>query len=384
MAETAEQKTETRGPGIPLRGHERDLAATQQQLQPWLSAKLAAGAPVIITELRAPAGNGVANETLMLEAQWAENGAERRGRFVLRLDTPDAMYMDFRFEDHPRTLQALAGLPGVPVPKLYGYEPDAGIIGRAFYLMERIDGQVPADVPPYNATGFVFDATPQQRHAMWSDAVRVMSRLHRVDRARVAFLDRPQYGDSGLEQLLRYYIASYRWAAQGREQAILETAAQWLLDHLPQDHPTAFAWGDARVGNMIFRDERCVAVLDWDLMSLGGAVSDLGWWLLMDHANSVAFGLQRLPGLGNAAETIALWEEGSGLKARDLDYLIVLAAFRMTVNIMGLARLLKGQGRLPADSRELEEDNFGTHYLAQMLGLTPPTPSKFVWSGLSR
>ncbi|MDB5985947.1 MAG: phosphotransferase family protein [Nevskia sp.] len=383
MADT-EPQAKTRGPGIPLRGHGRDLAATQQRLQQWLSAQLASGSPVTITELRAPSGNGVANETLMLQAQWREQGAERRGRFVLRLDTPDAMYLDFRFEDHYRALQALADLPGVPIPRVYGYEPDAGVIGAAFYLMERVEGQVPADLPPYNASGFLFDATPSQRYEMWSDAVQVFGRLHRVDAARMSFLQRPEYGGSGLEQLVRYYLASYRWAAQGREQAIMETAAEWLIAHLPANHPSGFAWGDARVGNMIFHDQRCVAVLDWDLMSLGGAVSDLAWWLLLDHANSTAFGLERLPGLGNAAETIALWEESSGLKALDLDYLLVLAAFRMTVNIMGLARLLKRQGRLPAESRELEEDNFGTHYLAQMLDLTPPTASKFIWNGLLR
>lgn len=381
MNDSVQHDADARGPGVPLRRAGRDLEMTRLRLRQWMQKRLTGGAEVELSALQAPSGTGVANETLLFEASWQQNAKGFHRRFALRIDAAESMYLDPCFADHVRIIEALRDVPGVPIPRLHGFETDPALLGAPFYLMERIEGQVPADLPPYNASGFLYDATPSQRHALWSDAVAVLGRLHHADLQAVEFLDRPQYGRNGVEQLLNYYVASYRWAAS-REQPILETAIDWLQSRRPDELSGGFAWGDARIGNMIFREHRCVAVLDWDLMSLGGGLSDLGWWLLMDHANSIAFGIPRLEGLGNADETIAIWESISGLKASRIDYFVVLAAFRMAVNLIGLARLLERQGHPQAAISDLEFNSYGTHYLAQMLGLPLPGPHKFTWNGL--
>jgi aminoglycoside phosphotransferase (APT) family kinase protein len=86
---------------------------------------------------------------------------------------------------------------------VYGFEPDPGVLGAPFFVMERIVGLVPADQPPWASEGFVHDAGPAQRRAMWDDAVRVLAALHQTDDAIVPFL-LPSPGQSGLEQHLQY------------------------------------------------------------------------------------------------------------------------------------------------------------------------------------
>jgi aminoglycoside phosphotransferase (APT) family kinase protein len=119
------------------------------------------------------------------------------------------------------------------------------------------------------------------------------------------------------------------------------------------------------------------------MVSLAGGEADLAWWILFDHVSSAGRGLPRLPGLGTAEETVALWEKVSGQRASDLEWYLVYAAFRMCLAVTRAAQLLARSGLLRPGS-EMETNNVGTQYLVSMLDLPPQGPVAVRWPGLGR
>jgi aminoglycoside phosphotransferase (APT) family kinase protein len=137
-------------------------------------------------------------------------------------------------------------------------------------------------------------------------------------------------------------------------------------------------WGDARIGNMIFDDFRCVAVLDWEMVTLGNPVKDLAWFLFLDHHHSGGIDAPRLEGFPHREETIERWEERTGLSARHVAYYETYAAFRFSVIMIRLAQQLQHYGFLPADAT-LEVDNIPSRLLARRLDLPPPCEAAKSW-----
>ena len=102
------------------------------------------------------------------------------------------------------------------------------------------------------------------------------------------------------------------------------------------------SWGDARIGNQIFDDSGCIAVIDWEMATLGNPAADLAWFLFVDRHHGEGIGVPRLEGLPERDETIARWEELTGLDARStIDYYEVWAAFRFSVIMIRLGNQFK-------------------------------------------
>jgi len=220
----------------------------------------------------------------------------------------------------------------VTVPSVLWYEGDTGLLGQPFFVMERMFGRVPVSNPVYNATGWLYDATPVERRHLWESAVSELARIHRVPTSTVSFLGDPDVELGDLAQLWADDIATLNWSAGTEPHPVLDEIRQWLEVNMPVDVSPGLAWGDARIGNMMFGSNfEVVAVMDWEQASLGGALTDLGWWLFFDEFHSTTSGLKRLDGLGDRPETIALWEELTGQHARDLLWYEVLAGFRLTM-----------------------------------------------------
>ena len=95
-----------------------------------------------------------------------------------------------------------------------------------------------------------------------------------------------------------------------------------LRANLPANQPPGLVWGDARIGNMMFdEDFEVVAVMDWEQPSLGGALHDLAWWLVLSETMHGATPARpHLAGMGTREETIALWEELTGKSAADVEW----------------------------------------------------------------
>jgi aminoglycoside phosphotransferase (APT) family kinase protein len=123
---------------------------------------------------------------------------------------------------------------------------------------------------------------------------------------------------------------------------------------------------------MIFRDGRCVAVLDWEMATLGPAEMDLGWFLFMDRHHSEGIETPRLAGLGDRAATIARWETQVGRSAEHVAFWEAFTAWRFAVIMVRVGQQMQSIGVLPADS-SFPADNTASRLLAKTLDLPPPT-----------
>jgi len=368
--------------GVPTRDLHRDLEETRRTLEAWFCQALPARGDLRVVDVRLPDASGVANETLLCDATWTEAGEQRRGGYVVRVNSPDFLYKDVDLEIHAKMYRALADEDGIPVPAIIGSESDTTILGQAFFVMERLDGQVPADTPPFHTTGWVYDLMPDERAKIWRRGVEVMARLHQLDPAKFGFLERPQMGHNGLEQDLGYWFGYGDWAMRRRSSNVLDAAAGWIRKNTPSSPVTGLAWGDSRLPNIMYRDLEVAAVFDWDMVSLAGAESDLAWWTIMDYTNTEAAGIERLPGIGSPAETVRLWGELTGRDTPDLWFHLVYAAYRLAVILTRLGDLYAETKTLPKEATdELINNNPGIQYLVQMLELPHDGSISMHWPG---
>ena len=210
--------------GAPTRVTDRDLAAAHTALEPWFRSVLEAP-DLQLGEVTKPASSGVANETLLCDATFSKDGAVTTVGYVIRVNSPDFLYKDVIFSNHVAMCRALEANGRVPVAHVIGEEPDTSVLGQHFFVMERIEGQVPEDQPPYHTGGWVAELEPGQRRTLWANAVAAMVELHKVPVADVSFLNRPELGASGLEQYLALCVDYEAWA-QGPESSPVIGAAR--------------------------------------------------------------------------------------------------------------------------------------------------------------
>lgn len=344
----------------------RDLEWTRSQLQEWLPGRLG-GDPAlegasdfVVGEMVGPEATGFSSDTLIFDLHWknADGSAGQRG-LVARID-PDGelLFPEYDLALQFQILTALAPT-GVPVPGALLEETSGEVIGASFYLMEKVEGRIPPDNPPYNAAGWVTELAPADRGAMWRSYIETLVAIHALDPKALGLsnLAKPELGATPIEQELAYYERYFDWAFGGREHPTISPSLEWLRKNRPDDPGTArLVWGDARVGNVIFRQNRCVAVLDWEMARLASPMMDLAWGTFTQRYHSEGCGVPILPGFPGRAETIALYEELGGVPVRDLAYYEVLAGMRFSVILIRLAAQLKAQAFLPEDS-DFEIDN---------------------------
>ena len=335
MATTGDKEMTSSEPDLSSIGHlallRQDTDGVRRTMETWLAAKL--GSPVGIQGLSRPVGAGMSNDTFLFTANYRNGGQDCALDLVLRVH-PDKiqLFLETNFYEQYQLLEAMHSTGLVRVAKPYWYEKDISILGQPFYVMEQLKGRVPVSFPPYNQSGFLFDATIEQRHRAWLSAVGELARVNRVPVNYVQFLARPQLGKTGFDQHFNYWVKSWEWARGKRHIDFLEETLEWLLSNRPETPLDGLSWGDARMGNMMFSDKFAIAgVMDWEQMSLGGAMTDLAWWTFFDDVHSKGMGLKRLDGLGNRQETIELWESLTGLQCADLNWHEVFAGFKVSV-----------------------------------------------------
>ena len=169
-----------------------------------------------------------------------------------------------------RVLRALAGT-AIPVPRVLVFHPDADVVGTPFYVMERVEGRVFGECS-------LEGAASGDRRAMYMSYAETMARLHDVDWQGVGLGDFGRPGGYFTRQISRW---GKQWqAARFRDIPDLVSLEAWLLDHMPPDDGEAsICHGDFRIGNMMFHPTRpeIVAVLDWELSTIGHPMADLGF-----------------------------------------------------------------------------------------------------------
>ena len=153
------------------------------------SGVLPSGAEPVLGELGVPSGNGMSSETLLFEASWKDGGVRKSESLVARV-APDpaaapvfeAYYLDRQY----RAIQEVRELTAVPVPNLRWLETDRSVLGEQFFVMDRVDGVVPTDLPPYALAGWVAEGTPEQRQRLQDTSVKVLADLHAIPDAERA------------------------------------------------------------------------------------------------------------------------------------------------------------------------------------------------------
>ena len=357
---------------------ERDLEALHAQLSQWLRGKYPSADAVELTPFKKPSA-GVSNETLLFAANVREAGRQHEDQLVARLLPGGSLvFPEYDLGRQFRTLRCLWG-SNVPVPEALWFEEDPRYVGCPFYLMRAVEGVIPSEIPPYHAFGFCLDISPAQRAALWWSGIETLARVHALDwRAHgLSFLGVEEGAGGAVEAQLRYYERFFHWARGDKPQPILEAALDWLKRNLYVPKRVALCWGDSRLPNLIFRDQKVVAVLDWEMAFLGDPEADLAWWLFLDWCHSTGYGIPRLEGLPSEEETVERYQQLSGYAVDHLHYEKVMAAFRYGVITLRVARLML-EAKLPIANEEMETNNVCTQWLAEQLDLPPPGAARAV------
>jgi aminoglycoside phosphotransferase (APT) family kinase protein len=325
---------------------QRDPELTHRVLTEWLGRHLPG---VEITHLQTPQTSGFSSETLIFDAE--HDGITEA--LVARVAPQHyQVFPDPDFEHQYRIMRILDQKTDIPVPPIRWYEPDPGPLGAPFFVMGRIDGQVPTDMPPYHQDGWVTTIGPDERAAMWWSALEIMARLHRLDVEELGagFLDQPRWGPTGIAQRLGYYEHYMHWAYPGPKKTAV-AALGWLRANKPDEpDPPRLLWGDSRIGNVIYQAGTPMAVLDWETATLGEPEEDLAWYLFLDRHHSEGIGVPRLDGFPEPAQTIARYEELLGRPMRNMAYYEVLSGFKFTVIMSRIGQAMIDFGWIEPDN----------------------------------
>ncbi|HWF16534.1 MAG TPA: phosphotransferase family protein [Acidimicrobiales bacterium] len=352
---------------------QRDPDEVAAILTRWLATKSPGATGPEVFGVEAPASNGFSNETILCRTR-AADGEEHR--LVVRVaPTKHLLFMDADFSTQYRVMKSLAdGGSAVPLPRLGFYEEDPQYLGVPFFTMDHVEGKVPSDNIPYTMEGWVIEATPEQQARLWWSGVDAMAAVHRTDWRALGldWLGLSTRGKPGIEQQMSYYRDFLDWAAQGTRVPVLEATWQWLVDHQPDEQgEVVLSWGDSRIGNIIWDDFRAVAVLDWEMASLGQPEMDLGWYLYFNRQFAEPLGVPRPPGFGSHDETIDRYAELLGRPMKDVFFYEIFSGFRFAVVMLRLSDLLVGSDILPQES-DMGTNNIATQLLTTMLELDLP------------
>ena len=275
--------------------------------------------------------DGQSNPTLLLTAD--------SGKYVLRRQPPgDLLPSAHQVDREYRVIAALADTD-VPVPRAYHLCEDRSIIGSKFYVMSFEDGRIlwePA-LPelPSNA----------DRAAFYDEMNRVLAALHSVDVEAVGLSDFGRPG-SYFERQTNRWVKQYR-ASETEKIEAMDALIDWLAENMPADDGVvSLIHGDYRLDNMIFHktENRVIAVLDWELSTLGHPLADLAYQCMQLRLPGGEGQLRGLMGVDRAAigipseeEYVAAYCRRRGLSGvPNWGFYLAFSAFRLAAIVQGV------------------------------------------------
>ena len=310
------------------------------RLDRWIAANVEGhGGPVRITRFN----GGQSNPTYRIDST--------TGIYVLRSKPPGDLLPTAHAVDREfRVLRALAGTD-VPTPRALVLCEDEAVIGRVFYLMEHVEGRVAYDprLP---------GVAPADRAAIFDAMNATIATLHAIDPADVGLED---YGRSGayMARQVARWTKQYR-ASRTDPNPAMERLIEWLPAHLPAERATRVIHGDFRLDNIVLHptEPRVVAVLDWELSTLGDPMADFAYHCLSWRVEPELFrGLRGvdLAALGIPSEEayLAAYLDRTGLAApENWEYYLAFSLFRIAAIIQGIA--MRAETGSAADARAAE------------------------------
>lgn len=326
-----------------------------------------------VSEWRTPRA-GSSFETVFCQASWTEDGIAHDEEFIVRIQLSDySLFPDADLFLQSRVMRALALHPQVPAPTVYWEEHGSDALGAPFFVMNKIEGEVPPDLISLRKGNFVDALGNAERTTLYEAGLAAMADLHAIDwQDGFTFLAGRGCGQPGLDEYLGWVEDWYAWAARGRHFALIEKGLRFLRDHQPRDPGTGIVWGDARAGNMLFgKDLRPTAVIDWEMAAVGPGEVDLGWWVMWETIWLPADDYPASEGFLTRDQMIAAYERRRGRPVRDFAYYELLAGVRFaTMMVAGVDKRIEA-GILPPTTTA-GSNNVATRYVAALLGETVP------------
>lgn len=348
-----------------LQRSSRDVTTLPTVLSKWLSTVMPGGVAPEITVESGVDSNGMSSETIMLTGRWDENGEPKEQKWVARVaptadDVP--VFSSYRLDHQFEVMRQVGELTDVPVPNVRWMDTTGEVLGTPFFLMDRVDGQVPPDVMPYTFGGNWFADAPLERQRELQDStVEVLAKLHAIPDAAERFgflseIDPP--GDTPLRRHFGWLKDWYEYSVPdiGRSP-LVERALQWLEDNFPEDvaaTDSVLIWGDSRIGNVLYDNFRPAAVLDWEMATIGPRELDVSWIIFAHMVFQELAGMAGLPGLPDVMreeDVRATYRELTGAELGDLRWFYIYSGVIWCCVFMrtGARRVHFGETEKPDD-----------------------------------
>lgn len=256
-------------------------------------------------------------------------------RYVLRRKPPgETLKGAHAVEREARVMSALVG-EGLPVPRVFGLCTDDAVIGSWFFVMEMVEGRIFWDA--------TFSQVSREERPLYFKAMNdTLARLHAIVPESVGLGDYGKGGNYFERQIARWSRQYLADEIAGRDPA-MDQVIKWLPDHIPEGDASAIVHGDFRCDNMIFHptEPRVIAVLDWELSTLGHPLADFANHAMMYRMPpDIVAGLEGADlaalNIPSEAEYVAMYCHSTGRGS------IPNWDFYMAFNFMRLAAIFHG------------------------------------------
>lgn len=343
------QQPTTNDPSKPSIGAVRDNQRLDEAaLNKWFRANVENPAePLELSQFN----RGASNPTYLITAG--------QRRWVLRKKPPGQLLASAHQVDREFRVMSALGSIGFPVPRMRALCEDDSVIGTAFYVMDFLEGRIFRDA---RLPGM----TPAERAAIYDNLNDTLARLHKVDFAAIGLADYGRPGNYFQRQVDRW-TKQYR-GAETENIPEMERLIAELPGRIPASEEVSIAHGDYRLENVMYHptEPRIIAVLDWELSTLGHPLADLAYGCILYHSTSESWGTlegidPKAAGIPTEDEYVAAYCRRTGRDSiPGFNVYLAFSMFRLASIGQGVyKRNLIGIGNSPASA-----DNSNTRHLA--------------------
>jgi aminoglycoside phosphotransferase (APT) family kinase protein len=324
----------------------------ERRLEAWLRAAMPDfGDDLSVRQFQ----GGASNPTFLLTAQSAHGPR----RYVLRKKPPGQLLASAHQVDREYRVMKALGQTDVPVPVMRALCEDEAVIGTAFYVMDFLEGRIFRDAT-------LPGLAPAERAAVYDELNATLAKLHKVDYAAVGLAD---YGRPGgyFERQVGRWTKQYR----GAETEVIPAMEQLIAElpgRIPAGDEVTIAHGDYRLENVMFHptEPRLIAVLDWELSTLGHPLADIAYNAFLWRSDSPSWGT--LQGVDFATSGIPTMEAYVAAYCRrtgrdgidDFAFYLAFSIFRLASISQGVYRRI-----LAGNASTMREAVNGTPHLAE-------------------